>query len=76
MQVAGGRLIPSIQNLYVVIPVPPLFWGKQVGTEDVEGSSPFSYWFSVTAELGMDSLGVGIGSMSSLGIPRRIQHLG
>jgi hypothetical protein len=72
MQVAGGGPISSIQNLYVVIPY--LGGGGQVRIEDVEGRSPFSFWLSVSAEFGMD--GVGIGDMSSLGIPRRIQQVG
>ena len=29
----------------------------------VEGPSPFSYWFSITAESGRDGLGTGIGNI-------------
>lgn len=42
----------------------------------LRGGSPFSYWFSITAEFGIDGLGVGIGNIYFLGIPRRIQHVG
>lgn len=73
---AGGGLVPSIWNLYIVIPVPHLCLGGRVRKKAVEGDSPFSYWFSITAEFGMDGLGVGIGNIYFLGIPRRIQRVG
>lgn len=71
----GGRLTPSILSLCVVIPAPHLFLGKQAWKKNVEGGSPFSYWFSITAEFRMDGLGMGIGDIYFLGIPRRIQHV-